>query len=76
MKCVIPNYIPHVVTKKTKNHFSKWLTRYRDDLLQLYDTFHTTLAERYDEEFIPNEQEFLKFVTFIYSCSSQYIQDD
>ena len=73
MKCVIPNYIPH---KVKKINYRKWLFRYRSDLLDLYDLFHTGITERYDdEEFTPSEKDFSRFCMFIFHCSSKYIQE-
>jgi hypothetical protein len=75
MKCVIPNYIPHKVTKKPK--FGRWLSRYREDLLQLYDDFNTIAEDQdvYNNLKQPSEKDFLRFCLFIFSCSSKFIQD-
>ena len=75
MKCVIPNYIPHKVIKKQL--FSRWLSRYRNDLLYLYDDFNKIVQDReiYDYLKQPSEKDFLRFCLFIFNCSSKFIQD-
>ena len=73
MKCIIPNYIPHKV--KYPN-YSLWLSRYKFDLINLYDSFYKIVSDRYEEDqFTPSQAEFLRFTKFIYSCSSKHIQD-
>ena len=75
MKCIISNYIPHQKPKRPNYHM--WLERYREDLLNLYDTYKQILYERYDDDeaITYSDSEFLKFTRFIFSCSSQYIQE-
>ena len=75
MKCVISNYIPHKTPKKP--NYQMWLERYRNDLIQLYDTYKEIIYQRYDDETDRySDIEFVKFSKFIFACSSQYIQDE
>ena len=73
MKCVIPNYIPYKNNKKIK--FSRWLHRYKGDILYMYDTFYKIESERYNEDFKqPSDKDLTRFAYFIYTCSSKHIQ--
>jgi hypothetical protein len=69
-KCIIPNYIPHRITKKVR--FDDWFNEYNTHLINLFDIIRNIINFRYPDSNI-SDNSFQDFCILVYNSSSKFI---